>query len=295
MSVIVLTPGFKSNFIAPPDMVAPEFMGLRPDWAWIPRHPKDPEVALGSRFDLVGAGSATQFHSIMGNAVAMPGSSPNGVKNDTTLGLLPQQYPLTVVAVMRDNDGFTDYTSTIACGRWASGGWNFLVLAASDGNPKVLSFASGGASSTAIKSTAQVPGSTWVTQIYRGRSSTDHTLWCFNNVVNAFSFQETPAATVALTASSNFEVQLGHAHDGDGADWDFLSGHMAGAYAYNWALPDTALLKISQDPFGPFRLDHRLIGKVPAVGGATPKGPFGHPFHGPFAGPISYWDTERVA
>lgn len=25
---------------------------------------------------------------------------------------------------------------------------------------------------------------------------------------------------------------------------------------------------------------------TPAVGGATPKGPFGHPFHGPFGGPI---------
>ncbi len=39
--------------------------------------------------------------------------------------------------------------------------------------------------------------------------------------------------------------------------------------------------------FEPFRMAPRRGVKAAAVGGATPKGPLGHPFHGPFAGPIA--------
>ena len=42
-----------------------------------------------------------------------------------------------------------------------------------------------------------------------------------------------------------------------------------------------------EDPFGPYTLDDDIFGRVAAVGGATPKGPLGHPFHGPFAGPVN--------
>lgn len=44
--------------------------------------------------------------------------------------------------------------------------------------------------------------------------------------------------------------------------------------------------KLYRDPSGPFRMWDEA-GVVYAVGGGNPKGPFGHPLWGPFAGPLA--------
>ncbi len=64
-------------------------------------------------------------------------------------------------------------------------------------------------------------------------------------------------------------------------------GQTSVIYVWDHYKPESALQPLFRDPFGPFRPDFRTIGKAPVVAGARPQGPLGHPFHGPFAGPIA--------
>ena len=58
------------------------------------------------------------------------------------------------------------------------------------------------------------------------------------------------------------------------------------AYCFFEELPDFQIKEIAHDPFGPFRRTERVKWLSIAAAAGGPKGPFGHPLHGPFAGPI---------
>jgi hypothetical protein len=64
-------------------------------------------------------------------------------------------------------------------------------------------------------------------------------------------------------------------------------------YLHIWniipAPPSFVARAFARDPFGPFRRDdeaENLVFVPAVVGAANPKGPLGHPLHGPFGGPI---------
>lgn len=72
----------------------------------------------------------------------------------------------------------------------------------------------------------------------------------------------------------------------------YLTGDVFFVLIHDYAVTDEWCKRLARDPFSPFQEDIRFIGRprAAAPAGANPKGPFGHPFHGPFAGPIGFWD-----
>ncbi len=72
-----------------------------------------------------------------------------------------------------------------------------------------------------------------------------------------------------------------------GTSAEFVAGDFGTFIASGRAWTAAEVRQWSYDPFGPFRLNDEIFGRVAAVGGATPKGSLGHPFHGPFAGPVN--------
>ena len=64
------------------------------------------------------------------------------------------------------------------------------------------------------------------------------------------------------------------------------NGKMSYVLIYDRVFTDAEVLEEYRNPLGLFRRRRRGVFKAPAVGGTTPKGPFGMPFHGPFGGPI---------
>ncbi len=92
-------------------------------------------------------------------------------------------------------------------------------------------------------------------------------------------------AVTALTTSTAWN--LGALMANIAATGDDAAGDMSVFIAAGRAWNADEIRQWSADPFGPFRLDDKIFGRVAAVGGATPKGPLGHPFHGPFAGPVN--------
>ena len=80
---------------------------------------------------------------------------------------------------------------------------------------------------------------------------------------------------------------------GDGGFWwggNNTTNSVAAAIPYglyiNAQLTQGQISQIYDDPYGIINPDSFTIGKSAAVVGTTPKGPLGHTFHGPFAGPI---------
>lgn len=94
----------------------------------------------------------------------------------------------------------------------------------------------------------------------------------------------TPNVGTPNVGGVNEGVSLGS--QGSGA---FNSNHtFAAFYAWNRIKIVAQLQQLARDPHGPFRMVDEIgvVIALPVVGGARPQGPFGHPFHGPFAGPI---------
>ena len=58
-------------------------------------------------------------------------------------------------------------------------------------------------------------------------------------------------------------------------------------WIFDVGLPALYIRQWTDDSFGPLRMARRRGVKAAVVGAATPKGPLGHPFHGPFAGPVN--------
>ncbi len=68
--------------------------------------------------------------------------------------------------------------------------------------------------------------------------------------------------------------------------WTPFNGKASYVLIYDRVFSDGECLEEFKNPLGLFRRRRRGVFKAPAVGGTTPKGPFGMPFHGPFGGPI---------
>ena len=91
--------------------------------------------------------------------------------------------------------------------------------------------------------------------------------------------------TTAITTSIAWN--LGSLMANVDATGDDTAGDMSVFIAAGRAWTTDEVMEWSHDPLGFLEIDDEIFGRVAAVGGATPKGPLGHPFHGPFAGPVN--------
>jgi len=95
-----------------------------------------------------------------------------------------------------------------------------------------------------------------------------------------------PVQTGTVDATAGMPIKIGNAaYSSATNEWD---DKIYKAAIYSRALTDWEIVTLARDPVRPFQRGPGLVLEGPAAAvGANPKGPLGHPFFGPFAGPIA--------
>lgn len=156
-----------------------------------------------------------------------------------------------------------------------------MVGAVTADNPR-MRLATGGATTTHVGATNVEPVA----------GDLVHTIWTYNGAdiqlyLNAVDTQIITGGsqTGTVDGGTDTPMRIGNAAQaGATNEWDAPIYKVA---VYDVALSQSQATALFYDPYGPHRIVHRFVGKVAAVGGARPQGPLGHPFHGPFAGPVN--------
>ena len=279
MSVQVLNPGVKPGYF--------QIGQQAPEWDWVWDNSKTCVFPLGLQGNSTHALGAVPIIGTLTNGAASQigryGAQVAFDGNDQhiELGTIPLGHPLqmigggTIVALIRPIQG--DVFSRV-CDKSSSGSGTggYTIDVHTDGD--VFTEIDG---ATGLNPTSPLTFGEWVLlTVTTGAATADVTCY-FDDVLQALDTQtaKVPVDTAVGMRIGDWNTTTERSFNGDMSYLMFLPGYI---------INQAQVSQISNDWFGFMRTDFRtVVVKAPVVGGTTPKGPFGHPFYGPFAGPVT--------
>ena len=273
--------------------VSPEWIDEDWRWAWKGIQFAAPFLGAGNYHDIVGGRVGTPESGVGSNVAEWGRGSDHALTSAAGEGINFGSFPFlssfTVMAVVlwrAESGANNDYETIVGRGGVVENNSNFalgLRYRASGTQERPFLFArdggtlrghEAGSTQAPLRDQPIVLVGTWESgsqAVYARRTN------------NVFVTTGTSSSTNGADGSQNLFV--GSATTATASDNSF-GGVVLCVAIWDYPMLERQARALAYDPFGPFRMARPSLGFVAAVGAANPHGPFGHPFYGPFAGPV---------